>query len=452
MSENLLNISDPEYDSLKTRFLKIVELLESNAGSADIKMELGAVWDEFGSLMRDKSYAMDKTMAENAELKARNDKLKQIQDTTTGFLNDFFTSQKLIKAIHSTYNIESFCNVFIETLSYYVPVSDFGFYLIEDNNPILIYPDHIDPFFHHGTLCDWDEGIAEWIFKEGHSIVLEDMDSAPSEELYSILISPMFLSGKPFGFIRIRTTKPKNDFSALELNVIEFLAGQASLALANIRLITDLTSTKDFLQNLMDNANDLIIAFDPSGRITFANKAVENCGFKREKILSTSVTSLFASPKPLKQILEFRRLPAQIEVEMYNPDGDLIPYICTVSAISDFEGGFKEYLGIFKDISSQRYKENKKIEYERLSVVAETAIAINYELNNPLSIIMGHVYMLYAKAREMNEPDLIEKIEIIDRNLRRVVKIINQLQNLQQASSTPYFDDLNMLDLKSAKK
>lgn len=432
--------------------LALLDLLDSGADSDQIKLGLSALWDEFGILAQYRSSALEKLQMEIADLRTKNDNLRSVQDKTLDFMVDFFASQKLIKAIHSTYNLDSFCTVFIETLSFYVHVLDFGFYLIEDNCPILVFPEHIDPFFHHNSLSDWDEGVIDWVLREERPIVIEDIDNPTPEETYSILLAPMYISGKPLGFLRVRTDKPKNDFSSLELNIISFLAGQASLALANIRLITDLTSTKDFLQNLMDNANDLIIAFDPSGRINFVNRALENIGFTRRKLLSMSVTALFASPKSFRQILELRKLPAQLEIDIVNPAGDAVPHICTVSALSDFEGGLKEYIGVFKDISSHRFKVDQKIESERLAVVAETAIALNHELNNPLSIIMGHVYMLYAKAREMNEPALMEKIETIDRNLRRVVKIITKLQNIQHTSSTTYFDDLKMLDLNSPDK
>ncbi len=439
-----------QFQELKNRFLELIDSCKLDSNADAFKIEMGKFWDEVSSSLINYQYQVAALDEENIALKNAITKNIEAIEQASSFLHEFFTARKLINAIHSTYNIDSFCSVFIETLSQYIPLKYFGVYLIEDNTPIPVFPENISKYFHETVLNDWDEGVIDWIIKEGSPIILDDMNIPLDEVGEAFFIAPMVISGNPLGFIKAKTTKLKADFNQHEIDIISFLVSQASLALSNIRLIIDLTSTKDFLQNLMDNADDLIVAYDLSGRILFINKSVEKFGFQREKLLEEPLIKLVPSESKLEFLLNLKKFPVQEEIEITRPDGSKVHTICTISTVEDFEGNTKEYLAVFKDITSRRFQEDKKIASERMAAVAETAIAINHELNNPLAIIMGQLYLAKDQARLLRAGDLVNKLDIIDKNFRRVLNILKKLQNIQHAVSKEYFEELKMIDLNSA--
>ena len=443
------NIS--QYDSLREHFNKVITALSSDSEVSELKVTFGQLWDEAGKIIHNVNAELRDLREENSSLRDKLEDVRNVHEETGGFLSDFFTAQKILKTIHSTYNIESFCKVLIETISQYIPVKKSGVYIIEDSSPIQIYPDEIDELFHSYTMNDWDDGIVDWIMRDGSPMVIENIRDPEASDSESFLLAPMLVAGQPIGFIKTLVQKSKIEYTPVELNIISFLAGQAALALSNIRLIADLTSTKDFLQNLMDNANDLIISFDLSGRISFINRAVDNYGFRREKLVGDSLIRLLSSEQSLVDLLSIKDLPAQVEITINSPSGNECHTICTLSGIFDFEGELKEYLGIFKDMTSRRMIEDKKLESERLAVVAETAITINHELNNPMTIIMGRLYMAQEQARKLNDSELAEGLTVIDKNFRRMINIVKRLQTIQEVVSTQYYEDLNMIDLNPNK-
>jgi|GEM_PF-2109498 len=438
------------FQELRNRFFDLIDSCRLDDDSEAFKIEMGKFWDDVSGSLVNYQYQVAALNEENIALKnAITKNIEAIEQAST-FIHEFFAARKLINAIHSTYNIDSFCSVFIETLSQYIPLKHFGIYLIEDNSPIPVFPENISKFFHETVLNDWDEGVIEWIMKEGNPIILDDMNIPLEETGEALFIAPMVISGNPLGFIKAKTTKLKAEFNQHEIDIISFLVSQASLALSNIRLIIDLTSTKDFLQNLMDNADDLIVAYDLYGRILFINKSVEKFGFQREKLLDEPLIRLIPSESKLEFLLTLKKFPVQEEIEITCPDGSKVLTICTISAVEDFEGNNKEFLAVFKDITRRRHQEDKKIASERLAAVAETAIAINHELNNPLAIIMGQLYLAKDQARIIGASGLVNKLDTIDKNFRRVLNILKRLQNIQRADSKEYFEELKMIDLNSA--
>ena len=436
-------------DFLQKRLLGILENLPADYDIKELKAVFEEIRDEANSHIRTANNEIRQFREENLSLREKLDDLRRVYEGTGQFLSDFFTAQKIVKAIHSTYNVDSFCNIFIEILSQYIPVKEYGVYIIEDSAPVLIYPDEIDGAFHEYALNDWDDGIVSWVLREGRPIVIENLRDPDADPACSFMLAPMLVAGQPIGFFKVKVQKSKLEFTQLELNIISFLAGQAALALSNVRLISDLTSTKDSLQNMMDTANDLIVSFDSSGRISFINRAVDNYGFLREKLVGESLVNILDSEKSLVDLLSLKDFPSQVEVMIVSPNGIRYHTICTLSGICDLEGQLKEYLGVFKDVTSRRMIEDKRLESQRLAAVAETAITINHELNNPMTIIMGRLYMAQEQARKLDDSAIAEGLTVIDKNFRRIINIVRRLQTIQEVVSTQYFEDLNMIDLFS---
>ena len=158
----------------------------------------------------------------------------------------------------------------------------------------------------------------------------------------------------------------------------------------------------------MEAAVDAIITIDESGRIRSFNPAAERM-FQRDagKAIGRPVSELMPEPHRSQhadyvhhyltsgnpKIIGIGR-----DVEAINTDGDLIPVHL---AVSEYRvGGERRFLGVLRDLTSQRTAEEAERETRarlahagRVSLMGEMTAGIAHEINQPLAAIT-----MYAQA------------------------------------------------------
>ena len=77
---------------------------------------------------------------------------------------------------------------------------------------------------------------------------------------------------------------------------------------------------------------------------------------------------------------------------------------------------------------------------EKLSAVAELAASLNHEINNPLSVIMGHVQCLMMELSEQN-PKVQERLKRIELAAQRISDVNRKLLGIDTLVSEVYLDD-----------
>ena len=82
-----------------------------------------------------------------------------------------------------------------------------------------------------------------------------------------------------------------------------------------------------------------------------------------------------------------------------------------------------------------------------LAGIGETTIALEHEINNPLSALLGHTELLMMD-REMNE-DHMEQLVIIKEQAARIAQVVRRLAKLKNPRSVEYLGGALMLDLSS---
>lgn len=80
-----------------------------------------------------------------------------------------------------------------------------------------------------------------------------------------------------------------------------------------------------------------------------------------------------------------------------------------------------------------------------LAGIGETTIAIEHEINNPLSALLGHAELLLMDAA-MND-DQREQLRIIQEQATRIAGIVRRLARLKNPQSVEYLAGARMLDL-----
>ena len=82
-----------------------------------------------------------------------------------------------------------------------------------------------------------------------------------------------------------------------------------------------------------------------------------------------------------------------------------------------------------------------------LAGIGETTIALEHEINNPLSALLGHAELLMMD-NDLSE-DQQEQLRIIQEQAARIAQVVRRLARLKNPQSVEYLAGARMLDLSS---
>jgi nitrogen-specific signal transduction histidine kinase len=104
---------------------------------------------------------------------------------------------------------------------------------------------------------------------------------------------------------------------------------------------------------------------------------------------------------------------------------------------------------ITDDVTRTVALENELLRKERLALVGQMTIALNHEINNPLTAILGTAEsLLFNQALP---PELVTRIETIRGNSLRIVDVTRRLREIEEIHLTEYIQGgPMMLDLRAS--
>ena len=153
-----------------------------------------------------------------------------------------------------------------------------------------------------------------------------------------------------------------------------------------------LKSTREYLQNIIDNSPVLIITSNLEGNIVSFNRgAEESLGYSADEVIGNSGSILFIDPSLREDLLHQVRKTGKpvrdYSLELKRKDGSPLPVSMTLSQLLDSSGRTIGIVGISKDISQRKALMGQIIQSERQAAVGRLASGVAHEINNPLAII-----------------------------------------------------------------
>ncbi len=194
----------------------------------------------------------------------------------------------------------------------------------------------------------------------------------------------------------------------------------------------EIEETKQYLENLLENANDVIYTLDVEQRFTYVNGKVEAWGYRKEDLLGRPYLALLSKRhrgRRLKSTLDIGAKQVY-EVEVVSKAGEPRSVMVSVSPLCDAEGRITGVLGIARDMTDMKRFEQYIRSSEKLASVGKLAAGVAHEINNPLGGILNCLYNirkgLLPPARQE------EYLAAIEDGLLRVQKIVRQLLDFSQ--------------------
>ncbi len=243
------------------------------------------------------------------------------------------------------------------------------------------------------------------------------------------------------------------------LKVIELFANMAAGLIAADRLYEELASTSRYLENLIENSADIIITTDAHGHIVLFNHAAENIlGYTAEEIIGHHAGELYAKDEDrdhIKRVLRGEGSISDFQTNALAKSGEQIPVLLSANVLYDSKGEFIGTEGISKDLREHLFMEAKLINAEKQKTLAEAAVGVAHEVNNPLESILSACSMA-ERSLESGSPDMElvrEKIAIALREARRISELTTSFAQLAHGTGyrvTKVGGEVTMVDFTSS--
>ena len=208
----------------------------------------------------------------------------------------------------------------------------------------------------------------------------------------------------------------------------------------------EIQRTKLYLENLLENANDVIYTLDNDQCFTYVNNKVENWGYQKEALLGRPFLSLLSKRhrgRRLKEILNVH-VKQEYEVEVISGTGETRSVLVSVSPLRNDKDAVVGALGIARDITDRKSMEQHIRNTERLASVGKLAAGVAHEINNPLGGILNCLYNIRKGTLALGRQE--EYLMYMEDGLRRAQKIVRQLLDFSQQREPEFvMSEINVL-------
>jgi PAS domain S-box-containing protein len=226
----------------------------------------------------------------------------------------------------------------------------------------------------------------------------------------------------------------------------------------------ELAEAHNFLNTVLDSSTEYaIVAMDTKGLITLFNRGAETMfGYTSENVLGLKAGTLLAnyengdSMEPLlkcgQEAQALGRYQVEIELRRSN-GGTFVASLVMTPLISNSDARLLGYLGIIKDLTSERESERALREMqarlahnEKIAALGRVAAQVAHEVKNPLAGLRLYAMHLKNKVADRlaeSEVSLIDKIIDTINNLSNTAEQI--LNFARPLTITPRALDLNRM-------
>jgi two-component system, cell cycle sensor histidine kinase and response regulator CckA len=191
----------------------------------------------------------------------------------------------------------------------------------------------------------------------------------------------------------------------------------------------ELKQTKEYLENVIENAVDAIGIVERQGRFILWNKrAAELFGYSTEEMKGRHYSSLYADERTRDDVLTLLReegVVRQFEISMLRKDGNEMPMELSMNVLKNDEGETIGSLCLARDLTEKKMLEAQLLHATKMEAVGTLAGGIAHDFNNLLQAIQGYADLLLFDKKE-SEPEYRELKEI-NRAAQRGAELTKQL-------------------------
>jgi PAS domain S-box-containing protein len=255
------------------------------------------------------------------------------------------------------------------------------------------------------------------------------------EGVISTAAAPVLSKNRVLGIMVVGSRK-FHRFARREIHLLKAFGSQLGVALENAQLYQEVAKGKAYIENLVENAADVIICTDTQDQIQTWNRGAQVLfGYTKEEVIGKHLAILlpperFHELEEMRTKVELSGALRDIEVQSKRKDGVLIYLSLSVSPIKDAEGKVVGFLRVAKDISEKKRFQRRLKELDRMK--SDFVSNVSHELRTPLTAIKGSVdNMLDGITGPLNEKQS-RYLNRIKSNADRLGRLITDLLDLSK--------------------
>jgi PAS domain S-box-containing protein len=225
-------------------------------------------------------------------------------------------------------------------------------------------------------------------------------------------------------------------FSQYEVDLLMAFGSQLGSALENAQLYDEVSKGKTYIENLVENAGDVIVSTDMEDRILTWNRGAQIIlGYNKEEVIGKHLSILlpperFYALEEIRAKVEISGALRDVEVRSKKKDGNMIDLSLSVSPIRDVEGKIVGFLRVAKDVTEKKRYERRLKELDKMK--SDFVSNVSHELRTPLTSIKGSVdNMLDGLTGQLNQKQ-VRYLARIKSNSDRLTRLINDLLDLSR--------------------
>lgn len=213
------------------------------------------------------------------------------------------------------------------------------------------------------------------------------------------LVVPMLTASVPEGLIMLGPKMSGEPYFKEDIQLLAILSAQVASALKNARLYQDLLETKHYLESVIANMGNGLIAVDDEGKITvFNSEAAFMTALNPEEVLGKKAKD-FLNAQLYKLYQDtLRKGQTSHGVEIVMGQGTEKYYLsCHTSLFEPKEAAHREVIIVLSNITPIKELEEEKSQAQRLASLGEMVAGIAHEIKNPLVSIKTFAELLPEK-------------------------------------------------------
>ncbi|MBI4270439.1 MAG: response regulator [Candidatus Rokubacteria bacterium] len=214
---------------------------------------------------------------------------------------------------------------------------------------------------------------------------------------------------------------------------MEHLLAVLRRAIERRRLTQALRESEERYRLIAENIRDGIFLVDPDGRVLFANRRAEELsGYSQAEFAGRPILSLLApeslerAQERLAAIRSGQDVPPFFEAELVRKDGTRLWVEAHDTPIVR-DDRVVGRLGVVRDVTERKRAEaelarqrDTLYQSEKLAAMGQLLAGVAHELNNPLSVVIGHAAILRSTA----DTSIAERANRIGQAAERCARIV----------------------------
>ena len=270
------------------------------------------------------------------------------------------------------------------------------------------------------------------------------------------ICAPLVASGELFGVINVEYPQGMSADLVADDRLLVQLANQVAVGVRNAKLIDELTFVRKYLEELLENANALILVTNRERQVlVFNQKLVTLTGLNREEVLGRDLLEFVPETERLRLMRVLTSAlrgenATNVETRLLGKSGQEVRVSFSTSSVVNSAGGDVEgVIAIGQDLTQVRELERRVIQAEKLSSLGQLAASVAHEINNPMTAVAGYADSLLQNIRmKPGQEAEQQKLKKILENSQRILRFTRDLVSYSRPHDKPEPTDLHgTLDL-----